>query len=1512
MLEVNNFSAIRISLASPDQIREWSKGEVTKPETINYRTLKPEKDGLFDERIFGPTKDWECYCGKYKRIRYKGIICDKCGVEVTRSKVRRERMGHIQLASPVSHIWYFKGTPSRLGILLDISPRNLERILYFALYIVTNVDEEARKRALLALEDEAAGRGGKAGEQLAELEDRLRADVNRKKDELNAALAATKADLEGQRTIRTEEVVTAAQAVEAQLATLKTGEAADTIVFAPTGEVVVAAGAKGGKDATAALRKIVSAETERVNAELQQRERDEERAVEQKLADLTASIEDTLRGEREQLAGQAQGAKDEFKKLRDEIESLKPMQTLGELELRGLEERHGSGAKGGRLFNAGMGAEAVRDIISRMDLEELARSLHVEVRTSSGQRRKKAIKRLRLIEAFRRSGTRPDWMILSVLPVIPPDLRPMVQLDGGRFATSDLNDLYRRVINRNNRLKRLLELGAPEIIIRNEKRMLQEACDALIDNGRRGRAIAGTGNHRLKSLSDMLKGKQGRFRQNLLGKRVDYSGRSVIVVGPELKLHQCGLPKKMALELFKPFVMRQLVEKGFAHNIKSAKRIVERVRPEVWDVLEEVIKDHPVLLNRAPTLHRLGIQAFMPVLVEGSAIQIHPLVCTAFNADFDGDQMAVHVPLSTAAQEEARTMMLSTANLLSPADGSPVVAPTQDMVLGCYYLTMDPLGKQPKRVRIFASEDEAILSYQLKEKTGVTLHEPVEAEVRTWNAEAGELQLKRVRTTVGRIIFNQVLPDPMRFKDAVMKRSDLKDLVDECYRLLGSDETAHLVDGIKSVGFDFATRGGMTIGLFDIEVPKDKAARLTAADASVAEIDRQFQRGLITDDERYEQVVDVWQKTSSAMSDEMMKGLRQDGPVTMMTNSGARGNKGNIGQLGAMRGLMADPSGRIIDVPVRSNFREGMTVLEYFISTHGARKGLADTALRTADSGYLTRRLVDVAQDVITRDDDCGTEEGSWITREDSTDEKEFRRRLVGRLAAAPLPDTSVKLKKGEEPPLVVDRNVEISEEIAARIEVAGIQEVLVRSPLTCEARYGVCRACYGRDLATGQMVASGEAVGIIAAQSIGEPGTQLTMRTFHTGGVASGANQDITAGLPRVEELFEARVPKGKAEISHIDGIVEIIRSDTGTKVKVVSTEVYDTALGLPQGAEMLAAAGDAVEANQVIARIADGESGAPTDVASPVKGFLVKGDDGLAIRAEDVVEREYTIPHNAKLLVENGQEIRAGDGITDGPINPQEYLETRGKDAVQRYLVKEVQKVYRSQGVTINDKHIEIIVRQMLRKVRIDQPGDVDLLPTELIDRLDFEEENNKVLSEGGEPATAQTVLLGVTKASLNTSSFLAAASFQETTRVLTEAAINGAKDHLIGLKENVIIGKLIPAGTGAPANVAARKERDRRAALEALAGEALEDTGSEYNPFLEEGGGRPNDEAAGLALAATIAGASEEGEFNPFLGDEVAVDDDRAAADESFVAVGASGGPAEAGAAGPSATADTTAEG
>ena len=1032
--------------------------------------------------------------------------------------------------------------------------------------------------------------------------------------------------------------------------------------------------------------------------------------------------------------------------------------TLGETELRGLEERYGSGAKGGRLFSAGMGAEAVRDIISRMDLEELSRSLHVEVRTSSGQRRKKAIKRLRLIEAFRRSGTRPDWMILSVLPVIPPDLRPMVQLDGGRFATSDLNDLYRRVINRNNRLKRLLELGAPEIIIRNEKRMLQEACDALIDNGRRGRAIAGTGNHRLKSLSDMLKGKQGRFRQNLLGKRVDYSGRSVIVVGPELKLHQCGLPKKMALELFKPFVMRQLVEKGFAHNIKSAKRIVERVRPEVWDVLEEVIKDHPVLLNRAPTLHRLGIQAFMPVLVEGSAIQIHPLVCTAFNADFDGDQMAVHVPLSSAAQEEARTMMLSTANLLSPADGSPVIAPTQDMVLGCYYLTMDPIGKQPKRVRLFATEDEAILSYQLKEKTGVTLHEPIEAEVQTWvDRRRAALAPARVRTTVGRILFNQILPDQLRYSDKVMVRTELKELIDECYRMLGPDETAHLADGIKSVGFDFATRGGMTIGVFDIEVPKDKAARLKGADDNVAQIDRQFQRGLITEDERYEQVVDVWQKTTSAMSDEMMKGAQGRRPGDDDDRLRCPRKQGQ--HRPARRD--ARPDGR----PVGPDHRrprpeqlprghDGPRVLHLDPRRpQGPRRHrppdgrlrLSDPAPRRRRPGrhHPRRRLRHRGGQL---DHPRGLQRREGIP---SPAHRPARGRPVAR------PD-----RQGQEGrDGAAHRRPQRGDQQGDRGH-ASTRPGSTRSSSAHRSPARPATASAGRATAATSPPARwsppARPSGSSPPSRSASRAPSSTMRTFHTGGVAG---LDITAGLPRVEELFEARVPKGKAEISHIDGIVEIIRSDTGTKVKVTSTEVYDTSLALPKGAEMLAAAGDLVEANQVVARIGDGKDkdrqGRRTDVIAPVQGFLVKGDDGLVVRAEDVVEREYTIPHNAKILVENGQEIRAGDAITDGPINPQEYLDTRGKDAVQRYLVKEVQKVYRSQGVTINDKHIEIIVRQMLRKVRIDQPGDVDLLPTELIDRLDFEEANNRVLSEGGEPATAQTVLLGVTKASLNTSS-------------------------------------------------------------------------------------------------------------------------------------------------------------
>ena len=1360
MLEVNNFNAIRISLASPEQIRDWSKGEVTKPETINYRTLKPEKDGLFDERIFGPTKDWECYCGKYKRIRYKGIICDKCGVEVTRAKVRRERMGHIQLASPVSHIWYFKGTPSRLGILLDISPRNLERVLYFALYIVTWVDEDARQRALRQLEEEAQGRGGKGGKVLADLEDELRANLNRSTDELNAALAETRARLEDERTQRTQDLVVASQEAEAAINALGAEPASGPVVFAPTGEIVVAEGETGGREALARLKKLAADEIERVNAELQDREAREASATEQRIADARLEVDARLEAERERLRTEAEGLKEEIRHAREEIERLQPLQLIPETSLDGwnfrdLDRKYGSGVRTGpRLFGAGMGAEAVRDIIQRIDLDELSRTLHSEVRTTSGQRRKKAIKRLRLIEAFRRSGTRPESMILSVLPVIPPDLRPMVQLDGGRFATSDLNDLYRRVINRNNRLKRLLELGAPEIIIRNEKRMLQEACDALIDNGRRGRAIAGTGNHRLKSLSDMLKGKQGRFRQNLLGKRVDYSGRSVIVVGPDLHLHQCGLPKKMALELFKPFVMRQLVEKGFAHNIKSAKRIVERVRPEVWEVLEDVIKDHPVLLNRAPTLHRLGIQAFMPVLVEGSAIQIHPLVCTAFNADFDGDQMAVHVPLSAAAQDEARRMMLSTANLLSPSDGSPIVSPTQDMVLGCYHLTISEVDDRnfadAEVAYRFADEAEAIRAYEFgrihpeyrpfrglgddgrplpPRDHAPALHDLVDVSVRAWSEAADGVVEARIRTTIGRVIFNRILHDRLRFRNQTMNRQALRDLVDQCYRLLGPTETAHLVDGIKAIGFELATRGGLTIGVEDIVVPPEKTQLLKEADERVLKIDRDYQRGLITEEERYTQVVGVWQDTTQTVSDRMMEGLDQFGSVKMMSISGARGNRGQIAQLGGMRGLMADPSGRIIDVPVRSNFREGMTVLEYFISTHGARKGLADTALRTADSGYLTRRLVDVAQDVITRDDDCGTSEGTWITREETReivgDEKNaYAKRLVGRLAAAPV------VHDGQ---LLVDRNEEITEVIAQRIDELHIEGVEVRSPLTCQSRYGVCRACYGRNLATGRLVGVGEAVGIIAAQSIGEPGTQLTMRTFHSGGVTES---DITHGLPRVVELFEARTPKGAAKVAQHTGVVHVELVGRERKVTIVA-------------------------------------------------------DDG------EVQEESVSIARH--LLVEDGQEVEVGTPLHDGPLDPKLMMKYRGTRETQQYLVEEVQNVYRDQGVSIHDKHIELIVRQMTRRVQVVDAGDSPWLPGAMVDVKLFNDTNDSLEAQGRSAADGRAQLMGITKASLATDSWLSAASFQETTRVLTEAAIEGKHDHLVGLKENIIIGKLIPAGSG-----------------------------------------------------------------------------------------------------------------
>jgi DNA-directed RNA polymerase subunit beta' len=1176
LLDVNNFEYMKIGLASPDKIRSWSYGEVKKPETINYRTLKPEKDGLFCERIFGPTKDWECHCGKYKRVRYKGVVCDRCGVEVTLSKVRRERMGHIELAAPVSHIWYFKGIPSRMGLVLDMSPRALEEVIYFASYVVT--------------------------------------------------------------------------------------EPGNT--------------------------------------------------------------------------------------------SLEKKQLLSEKEYRSYREKYGN------KFQAGMGAEAIKKLLQDIDLEKESATLREELETAQGQRRTRAIKRLEVIEAFRNSGNKPEWMILEVLPVIPPELRPMVQLDGGRFATSDLNDLYRRVINRNNRLKRLLDLGAPSIIVQNEKRMLQEAVDALIDNGRRGRPVTGPGNRPLKSLSHMLKGKQGRFRQNLLGKRVDYSGRSVIVVGPSLKMYQCGLPKQMAIELFKPFVMKELVEKGLAHNIKSAKRKIERLDPVIWDVLEEVIKEHPVMLNRAPTLHRLGIQAFEPVLVEGKAIQLHPLVCTAFNADFDGDQMAVHVPLSAEAQAEARLLMLAAQNILNPKDGKPVVTPSQDMVLGNYYLTLEREGMIGEGM-VFKDREEALIAYQ---NGYVHLHTRVAVHAGSLNNPTftEEQNKKLLITTIGKLIFNEILPksfpyinEPTRenleeatpekyfisptenVKEAIaskelippFKKGYLGKIIAAVFKRYKITETSKMLDRMKDLGFKYSTKSGITISIADIVVLDEKNTILDEAQVKVDNVLKQFRRGLITDDERYDRVISIWSAAKDRIQERLMKSLDGLNPIYMMSDSGARGNASNFTQLAGMRGLMADPSGHIIELPIKSSFREGLTVLEYFISTHGARKGLADTALKTADSGYLTRRLVDVAQDVIVREEDCGTDRGIEVSAiYDGTEVIEaLEERLVGRYARK-------TVRHPETDEIIVRQNELITEDIAKEIGKAGIESVWIRSAFTCNTRHGICKKCYGYNLATGQEVEVGEAVGIIAAQSIGEPGTQLTMRTFHTGGVAG---DDITQGLPRVQELFEARNPKGQAIISEIDGEVTAINEGKDRQQEITVTNAIES--------------------------------------------------------------RTYSAPYTARLKVSIGDQVTRGQELTEGSIDPKELLKVSNVEAVQQYLLHEVQRVYRMQGVEIGDKHIEVMVRQMLRKVRVIDSGETDVLPGTLMDIHQFTDANKQALLEGKTPATGKPVLLGITKASLETESFLSAASFQETTRVLTDAAIKGKTDELLGLKENVIIGKLVPAGTG-----------------------------------------------------------------------------------------------------------------
>ena len=1153
MEELENFDKIKIGLASDEKIREWSKGEVKKPETINYRTLKPEKDGLFCERIFGPTKDWECHCGKYKRVRYKGIVCDRCGVEVTKSKVRRERMGHIELAAPVAHIWYFKGIPSRIALMLDISPRNLEKVVYFASYIVT--------------------------------------------DKGNTGL------------------------IKAQV--------------------------------------------------------------------------------------------------------------LSEKEFHEAEEKYGRGS-----FKAEMGAEALYKLLAEIDLDKLAEKLKKELVKASEQKRAKLVKRLDTVESFRLSNNRPEWMIMHVVPVIPPELRPMVQLDGGRFATSDLNDLYRRVINRNNRLKRLLELGAPEIIVRNEKRMLQESVDALIDNGRRGRPVTGAGNRPLKSLSDMLKGKQGRFRQNLLGKRVDYSGRSVIVVGPELKIYQCGVPKEMAVELFKPFVMKELVGRGIAHNIKNAKRMVERLHPEVWGILEDVIKDHPVMLNRAPTLHRLGIQAFEPVLVEGRAIKLHPLVCTAFNADFDGDQMAIHLPLSPEAQAEARYLMLSTNNLLKPQDGKPVTVPTQDMILGAYYLTMETEG-EPGEGNYFCSPEEAVIAH---ENHDLGMHASIYVKMRKVD-ENGVERFGKVKTTVGRIIYNKGIPQDLGFVDRtnpetefepeinfVVTKKNLGKIIANSINVHGLSETAELLDYIKSTGYKYSTVGAITVSVSDVKVPEEKKTIIEEAYKQVDNITKQYKRGLITNDERYNAVIKIWSKATDDVKIAMKNNFEKLNPVYMMSESGARGNLDQLKQIAGMRGLMASTTGKTVEIPITSCFREGLSPIEYFIAAHGARKGLSDTALRTADSGYLTRRLVDVSQNIIVREEDCGTKDGLEVStiKDGNQVVEKLEERLVGRYSLNDIvnPETNE---------LIVDTNTMINDKIAAEIVAAGIEKVTVRSVIGCRTKHGVCAKCYGMGLATRQEVSIGEAVGIIAAQSIGEPGTQLTMRTIHSGGVAGVA--DITQGLPRVEELFEARKPKGLAIISEIDGTVRIKE-----------------------------------EKNK--------------------KEVVIKGEHEA---------KEYVIPFGSKLRVREGDEVLAGDPITEGSINPGEILAIKGPTGVFEYLTTEVQKVYRNQGVDINDKHIELIARQMLKKVRVEDNGDTNMFSGSLVDMYDFEDENNRVIAEGKTPATGKRVLLGITKASLATESFLSAASFQETTKVLTEAAIKGKTDELIGLKENVIIGKLIPAGTG-----------------------------------------------------------------------------------------------------------------
>jgi DNA-directed RNA polymerase subunit beta' len=1390
-METKGLRALRISLASPDTIRSWSYGEVLKPETINYRRLRPEKDGLFDEAIFGPTRDWQCYCGKYKNIRYKGIVCDKCGVEVTRSSVRRERMGHISLAAPVAHVWYTRRVPSYLGLLLDISRRNLDRVLYFAQYVVTYVDEDARQKALARLDEEISTAEKAHATQINSKIAELKKTRDEKITKLEARTKEIESRYDDELAAKIDPVIKEGQRVESKLQDQLGKAVRAAVSFSAVKGDIVKAGETVTNKHIARVQEVVKEFLEENEKKIGAKKQSELERVAIEKASVKAESELAMNTLRESLDENPDAEQDDQVRTREELEDLRPMTFMGENRYRELRARYG------QVFRADMGAEAFYDILERLDLDKLGEELWKELRTSrSKQRRRKATNRLRVVESFRRSHNRPEWMILTVLPVIPPDLRPMVQLDGGRFATSDLNDLYRRVINRNNRLKRLLELGAPDVIVRNEKRMLQEAVDSLIDNSQRGKALSRRGRRELKSLSDLLKGKKGRFRRNLLGKRVDYSGRSVIVVGPQLKLYQCGLPKSMALELYKPFVISRLVSANYAANVKGAKRIIDRNRPEVYEVLEEVIKERPVLLNRAPTLHRLGIQAFEPILIEGSAIQLHPLVTTAFNADFDGDQMAVHVPLSQKAVWEARELMLSTKNLLKPADGEPIIGPSKDMVLGVYYLTMPPIelkGKQQPRV--FGDMTEVEMAYQLGQ---LDVHAPIKLRATTWYAEDGsrltQPETRFIDTTVGRVILNLELEPEIQFVNEVMDKGTIKDLIAEMLEVTEDDaRTTAVADRVKDIGFKFATRSGTTIAISDITIPDEKAGIVSAAMEKEQAVEEDFRRGLLTEQEQNERIIEIWQETTNTVASAVRKHMDPVGNLSTMANSGAtKGGFSSISQLAGMRGMMADPSGRIIPLPIRSNFREGLTTLEYFISTHGSRKGLADTALRTADAGYLTRRLVDVAQDVITTVEDCGTDEGIWMRSADDIADQSLGSRIFGRVAAANVVDP----KTGE---VLVEKNELLDHDQVRSVTAAGVQDVYVFSPMTCEAEQGICVKCYGMDMGRGRSVTLGAAIGIVAAQSIGEPGTQLTLRTFHTGGVA--AESDITTGLPRVEELFEARrQPKGEAVVAELGGTIEVAQSERFSDLRVIRilhSEMVHDEYELPKGYRIAVEDGDKVAAGAVLASLKEAELKAEN------AGKVRIEDRKVFVSYEQKDAVEYEVPNTTRMLIHNGDKVEAGQALTEGSLNPHSILRIQGREACYMYLLSEVQQVYRSQGQNIHDKHFEVIIRKMMSKVQVTRPGDTGHLPGDYINRLDMRKQNEALVAEGKEPAKFVDSLLGITKASLSTDSFLSAASFQHTIKVLAGAAIGGQEDPLTGLKENVILGKLIPAGTGHEAN-------------------------------------------------------------------------------------------------------------